>query len=243
MCVVFRRCGGASRCAAARGSAISYTRACGCSSTPCSPARGHALLCALPLLVTPRLRAPLFLVATVPPALVPVGLRRRVCLSSLALLRPLCHYALRAWLPCAPLLLIAARLCVLSCDVTMLPLALLLPRLNCRLCMSARVLRALSATARGRFPRVAPPIRLATPLRVPSSERPVMPPARLPVGPQRRVHLGPWSLLRSLCDCLWALCCLSLSCSVTSFLVAVLPLAPTTRGAPLLPMLVAQAQR
>ena len=79
---------------------------------------------------------------------------------------------------------------------------------------------------------VAPPLHVATPLRVLSSEFPVLPPAPLPVGLRRRVRLGPWAPLRALCDCSWALRCLSfcgsrsLSCSVR----------PEARGAPLSPM-------
>ena len=46
--------------------------------------------CALPLPVAPRLRAPSFLVATLPLALVLLELRRRLRLGLWALFRPLC---------------------------------------------------------------------------------------------------------------------------------------------------------
>ena len=62
----------------------------------------------------------------------------------------------------------------------------------------------------GALPLVAPPLLVATPLRVPSSNFPVLPPALLPVGLRCRLCLGPWALLRPLCDCPGALCCLKL---------------------------------
>ena len=89
---------------------------------------GAALPGALPLVVAPRLRAPSFLVATVPPALLLVG-------ASL----PFMQMHVRASLPCAPLLSVAPLLCAPSFAVTVPPPALLLPRLRCRLRLSLRV--------------------------------------------------------------------------------------------------------
>ena len=82
---------------------------------------GAALACALPLPVAPRLYAPCFLLAVLPPALVPVGLRCRPCLGPWALFCPLCDCA-----------------CALRCLVALCSRALLRPvcclaMLRCRL--------------------------------------------------------------------------------------------------------------
>ena len=66
----------------------------------------------------------------------------------------------------------------------------------------------------------APSLLVATPPRVPCSVLLAWPPALQPVGLRHRVRLGPWAPCRPLCDCSWALRCLSLcrswalSCSV-----------------------------
>ena len=152
-----------------------------------------------------------------------VGLRCGPCLGPWARLRPLCDCA--SALCC--LLLLRSRLLLYS--VRCLPMLLCRLRLHCSRSSAAPLspMRELAGAPPplvrrlvGALLLVAPPLRVATPLRVPSAEFPLLPPAPLPVGLRRRIRLGPWVPLRSLCDCSRGRRCLSLyrsrllSCSV-----------------------------
>ena len=227
-----------------------------------SAARGRfAALCSF---VLDRSLAPLLCMlcfeTALPPSAPPrVALRCGPCLGPRALLRPLCECACTLRRLCPPLVSLLSSVCCLL--MLLCRLWLYCYRGSAAAYASARrCCSALSATARGCLLLGAPLLLAATPLRVPSSERPVLatcpaapgaptsrtpwpvgaPPflvrplvgALLPITRSRccsvcffswwlcylvllllvglccRLYPGPWALLRPLCDCSWAPCCL-----------------------------------
>ena len=95
----------------------------------------------------------------------------------------------------------------LSFDVFVLPPALLRVGARCLLRLDSH---ARCATARGCFVAIRSAPLIAPPLCAVSSEFVVLPSAPLLAGFRCRVRLGSWVPLSPLCDCPWALRCLSL---------------------------------